>query len=80
MKSKYCFVSLAESKSRLFPAKQLPDRTSENVTAAIIELLSIFPKEIRKTITCDRGKGFAGYKEIEEQLNCEVYFADPYCA
>lgn len=80
MKSKYCFVTLAERKSRLFLAKQLPDRTSENVTAAIIELLSIFPKEIRKTITCDRGKEFAGYKEIEEQLNCEVYFADPYCA
>lgn len=79
-KSKYCFVTLAERKSRLYLAKQLPDRTSENVTAAIIELLSVFPKELRKTITCDRGKEFAGYKEIEEQLSCDVYFADPYCA
>lgn len=79
-KSKYCFVTLVERKSRLYIAKLLPDRTYENVTAAIIELLSKFPEELRKTITCDRGKEFSGYKEIEEKLNCDFYFADPYCA
>lgn len=79
-KSKACFVTLAERKSRLYLAKLLPDRTEKNVTAAIIELLSTYPDELVKTITCDRGKEFAGYKEIEEKLNCDIYFADPYCA
>ncbi len=79
-KSKYCFVTLAERKSRLYLVKLLPDRTSENVTAAIIELLSQFPQELVKTITCDRGKEFAKYKEIETRLSCDMYFADPYCA
>ncbi|BCR35456.1 IS30 family transposase [Mariniplasma anaerobium] len=79
-KSKYCFVTLAERKSRLYLVKLLPDRTSENVTAAIIELLSQFPPELVKTITCDRGKEFAKYKDIEESLNCQMYFTDPYCA
>jgi IS30 family transposase len=79
-KSKYCFVTLAERKSRLYLVKLLPDRTSENVTAAIVELLSQFPSHLVKTITCDRGKEFAQYKEIEEKLNCDMYFADPYCA
>ena len=79
-KSKACFVTLAERKSRLYLAKLLPDRTEKNVTAAIIELLSAFPNELVKTITCDRGKEFAGFKEIEEKLNCDMYFADPYCA
>jgi IS30 family transposase len=79
-KSKFCFVTLAERKSRLYLAKLLPDRTEKNVTAAIIELLSGFPDELVKTITCDRGKEFAGFKEIEEKLHCDMYFADPYCA
>ena len=33
-----------------------------------------------KTITCDRGTEFANWAEIEQALNCDVYFADPYCA
>lgn len=79
-KSKYCFVTLAERKSRLYICKLLPDRKEENVTKAIIELLSKFPQELVKTITCDRGKEFAGWKKIEESLNCDMYFTDPYCA
>lgn len=79
-KSKYCFVTLIERKSRIYIAKLLPDRTQENVTRAIIEILSQYPKDYVKTITCDRGKEFSGYKEIENQLGCDVYFADPYCA
>ncbi len=65
---------------RIYIAKLLPDRTQENVTRAIIEILSQYPKEYVKTITCDRGKEFSGYKELEDQLDCDVYFADPYCA
>lgn len=79
-KSHACFVTLAERKSRLYICKHLPNRKEENVTNAIIELLSQFPSDLVKTITCDRGKEFAGWKEIEEKLNCNIYFADPYCA
>ncbi len=79
-KSKYVFVTLAERKSRLYIAKLVPNKSSEVVTEAIIEMLSRFPDELVQTITCDRGKEFAGYKDVEEKLNCEVYFADPYCA
>ena len=31
-----------------------------------------------KTFTVDRGKEFANYNEIENRLNIDVYFADPY--
>ncbi len=80
LKSKYCFVSLAERKSRLYLIKWIPDRKEETVTNAIIELLKEFPQQAIKTITCDRGKEFAGWKRIEEELNTNMYFADPYCA
>lgn len=79
-KSSYCFVTLAERKSRLYVCKHISDRKEETVTKAIVELLSKFPKELVKTITCDRGKEFAGWKTIEEKLDCNMYFADPYCA
>lgn len=79
-KSSYCFVTLAERKSRLYLCKQLPNRKAENVTKAIIKILRQFPPELVKTITCDRGKEFAGWEEIEERLKCQMYFADPFCA
>ena len=31
-----------------------------------------------KTATVDRGKEFACYKDIEKDLNIDVYFAAPY--
>lgn len=80
LKSKYCFVSLAERKSRLYLVKWIPDRKEETVTNAIIELLKDLPQEAVRTITCDRGKEFAGWKKIEKELNTNMYFADPYCA
>lgn len=58
----------------------IPDRKEETVTNAIIDLLKDLPKEAVKTITCDRGKEFAGWKRIEEELGTNMYFADPYCA
>lgn len=79
-KSKYCFVTLAERKSRFYTAILVSDRTEKNVTAAIINALKTFPKHLVKTITFDRGKEFSGYKKIEEKLGCKTYFCDPYCA
>ena len=80
LKSKYCFVTLAERLTRRYIVKWIPDRKEETVTNAIIELLKDLPSDAVKTITCDRGKEFAGWKKIEEELNTNMYFADPYCA
>lgn len=46
----------------------------ENAIAAV---LSVFPFQLVKIITCDRGTEFANWLQIEEQLHCEVYFAGP---
>lgn len=79
-KSKACFATLAERKTRFYMAKKIPDRRAETMAAAIVEMLSEFPSEMVKTITCDRGSEFANWRTIEEKLDCSVYFADPYCA
>ena len=44
----------------------------------LIQELSKLPKGAVKTITCDRGSEFSEWREIENKLNCNMYFADPY--
>lgn len=79
-KSKACFATLAERKTRYYIAVKIPNRTGEAMAKAVIEALSKLPREAVKTITCDRGSEFACWREIEKELNCNMYFADPYCA
>ena len=79
-KSKACFVTLAERKTRFYIAMKLPDKKALTVENAIVKLLSVYPPQLVKTITCDRGSEFANWASIEKRLNCDVYFADPYCA
>ena len=79
-KSKTCFATLAERKTRLYLAMKIPDRKADTMAAAIVAMLSEFPAELVKTITCDRGSEFANWQTIENKLGCDVYFADPYCA
>lgn len=54
LKSKYCFVSLAERKTRLYLVKLIPNRKEETVTNAIIELLKDLPEGAVKTILRSR--------------------------
>ena len=79
-KSKACFCTLAERKSRYYIAVKMPNREANTMAKTIIETLSKFPSELVKTITCDRGKEFSNWEQIEKELHCEMYFADPYCA
>ena len=59
---------------------KLPDKKAATVEDAIVQILSRFPAPLVKTITCDRGTEFANWANIEQRLNCDVYFADPYGA
>ncbi len=58
-KSKACFVTLAERKTRFYMAAKLPDKKATTVENAIVEMLSQFPLQLVKSITCDRGSEFA---------------------
>jgi IS30 family transposase len=79
-KSKACFVTLAERKTRFYTAVKVPDKKADTVENAIVKLLSDLPSQLVKSITCDRGSEFANWANIEKRLGCDVYFADPYCA
>lgn len=79
-KTKACFATLAERKTRYYIAIKIPNRNGNTMAKAIIQALSKLPQEAVKTITCDRGSEFANWRDIEKELNCNMYFADPYCA
>lgn len=79
-KSKACFATLVERKTRFYIAVKMPNKKAETMAKTIIETLSQFPSELVKSITCDRGTEFANWRDIEKALDCDMFFADPYCA
>ena len=79
-KGKHCLLVLAERFTRYYIAMLIPDKTAQSVNKALKEFMQSVHLKAIKTITCDRGKEFSGYKEIEALFNTEIYFTDPYCA
>lgn len=77
-KSKGCFATFAERKTRMYLAIKIKDRTSESMEYAIRMLARMVPKGTFKTATVNSGKEFACYPIIESNLGIPVYFADPY--
>ena len=77
-KSKGCFATFVERKSRLYTAFKMPDRTASSMQAAIIQLYNALPKGAFKTGTTDRGKEFACCTQVKELLDLTLYFADAY--
>lgn len=78
--TKPCFVTLLERKSRFYLADFLPNRTSPVVCNSIIRLLEGMPQQFVRTITFDRGKENAKWRDIEKELKCKTYFCDAYCS
>ncbi len=79
-KSKGCFATFADRKSRLYIAFKMEDRTAKSMEEAVKKLQSMLGINQVKTITTDRGKEFACYEKLEEATPTRFYFADPYSA
>lgn len=77
-KSKGCFATFVERKSRLYTAFKMPDRTARSMQAAITKLYNTLPVGSFKTGTTDRGKEFACCTDIQAQLGVTLFFADAY--
>jgi IS30 family transposase len=77
-KSKGCFSTFAERKTRLYVAYCGADRTADAMKSAITRLYTTLPKGAFKTATTDRGKEFACYEAVKEDLDLTLYFADAY--
>ena len=78
--SKGCMATFAEMKTRMYIAIKIADRSQNSMFKAIKQLVSSLPKECFKSFTSDRGKEFGCYKQVEDELGIDFYFADPYSA
>ena len=77
-KSKGCFATFVERKTRWYIALKMPNRTSISMGKAIRTLNEKLPPGSFQTATVDRGKEFACYSAIEQDTDIQVYFAEPY--
>lgn len=73
-------ASLVERKCRYLVAAPLSDKSAHTMAAEASRALTPVPRLLRKTLTVDNGKEFAGFKTIEQRTGMNVYFADPYSA
>lgn len=74
---KGAIVTLVDRHSKKTLLKKVPNRTKEEVTRAIIDLLLPYKDKVH-TITFDNGKEFTDHKIIAEILDAKCYFATPY--
>jgi IS30 family transposase len=78
-KSHGSFVAThVERKSRYLLVGKTYDKTAESINVTTKQLFRKIPRSIRKTMTFDNGKEFAGFKALEKSVGFCCYFADPY--
>ena len=71
-------ISLVERKSGYLLLIKVKNLKSATVRRAIYRHMKHLPPELRRTITFDRGKEFAGHQRLKRSLGLDVYFADPH--
>jgi transposase, IS30 family len=73
-------VTLVERKTGYTLSSKLESKKSDLCVKAITEAFGETPNNMIKSITFDNGKEFSEFKTLEELLETEIYFADPYCS
>ena len=76
---KQAIVTLVERKTGLLKMKRVDNKTAQQVSEAMIELLKPVRLQV-KTITSDNGKEFAQHKKVKQKLFISFFFADAYAS
>ena len=76
---KQAIVTLVEHKTGLLKMKRVDNKTAQQVSEAMIELLKPVRLQV-KTITSDNSKEFAQHKKVKQKLFSSFFFADAYAS
>ena len=71
-------ATLVERRSRYLMLVRLDNKQTDTVVTAISRSMRRLPKQLRSTLTWDRGLEFAAHKDFTVATNCAVYFCDPH--
>ncbi len=70
-------ATLVERQSRFTMLVKVDGKTSPEVVRALIRQVRRLPKELKKSLTWDRGHEMAHHKDFSIATNVDVYFCDP---
>jgi IS30 family transposase len=77
--SKNSYVAtLVERHSRYVMLAKVANKDTNSVVSALIEQSRKLPRELRRSLTWDRGKEMAGHKRFTLATDVAVYFCDPH--
>ena len=70
-------ATLVERHSRFVMLVKVADKSAPEVVQALIKQVRHLPKQLRKSLTWDRGLEMAQHKDFSIATNMDVYFCDP---
>ncbi len=71
-------ATLVERQSRFVMLVRVPRSDSQTVVRALARTVRQLPKQLRRSLTWDRGKEMAAHKEFSVATDVQVYFCDPH--
>lgn len=71
-------ATLVERHSRFVMLQKIPDKNSVRVARALARKIKQLPKELRRSLTWDRGIEMASHQQFTLATDVKVYFCDPY--
>jgi IS30 family transposase len=71
-------MTCVDRKSGYLLTAKMPDGTSASLNSAKERAFRPVPPKLRRTLTVDNGKEFAGHERLSERLEMPVYFAHAY--
>ena len=79
-KSTFVLNSLVERKSRLLQLTRLKRRGAAETKEAVINRLTPFPQNTRRSLTLDNGTEHVFHEEITKAIGLQCFFCHPYSA
>jgi IS30 family transposase len=71
-------ATLVERHSRYVLLAKVPNKDTASVVAALVGQVQHLPRELRRSLTWDRGKELADHKRLTLATDLDVYFCDPH--
>lgn len=71
-------ATLVERKSRFVMLVKVPNNETKTVVTALTRRIRKLPKQLRRSLTWDRGKEMASHKDFSLATDVKVYFCDPH--
>jgi IS30 family transposase len=71
-------ATLVERHSRFVMLVKVPNNETKTVVTALTRRIRKLPKQLRRSLTWDRGKEMASHKDFSLATDVKVYFCDPH--